>query len=110
MGTGNRESRRGKEEGSRGSCWNMEDGEDLSVCNSKCNKTPPCIDSYSAGECPGTVFGTPSHMRQLFSTSESGPSTVGGIPPEREKEISWSLTTSDAALQARSDGSPSLQP
>jgi hypothetical protein len=110
VGTGNRESGRGEEEGSRGSCWNVEDGKDLRVCNPECNKTPPCIDSYSAGERAGTVFGTPSHMRQLFLTSESGPSAVGGIPPEREKEISWSLTTSDAALQARSNGSPSLQP
>jgi hypothetical protein len=110
VGTGNRESGRGEEEGSRGSCWNVEDGKDLSACNSKCNKTPPCIDSYSAGEHAGTVFGTPSYMRQLFLTSESDLSTVGGIPPEREKEISWSLTTSNAALQARSDGSPSLQP
>jgi hypothetical protein len=110
VGMGNSESGRGEEEGSSGSCWNIEDGKDLSVCNSKCNKTPPCIDSYSAGEHAGTVFRTPSHMRQLFSTSESDLSTVGGIPPEREKEISWSLTTSDAALQARSNGPPSLQP
>jgi hypothetical protein len=49
-------------------------------------------------------------MRQLFSTSESDPSAVGGIPPEREKEISWSLMTSNEALQARSNRSPSLQP
>jgi hypothetical protein len=35
VGTGNRESGRGKEEGSRGSCRNVEDGKDLSICNSE---------------------------------------------------------------------------
>jgi hypothetical protein len=57
----------------------------------------------------GTLLETPLLTRQLF-LKESDLAAVGVILPEREKEISWFLTTSDAAPHARSDGLPSLQP
>jgi hypothetical protein len=40
---------------------------------------------------------------------ESDLVTVGEISPERAKEISWSLTASDTAPDARSNGPPSLK-
>jgi hypothetical protein len=58
-GKGNRESGWNEEKGNKGSDWNVDDGKDLSVINLKCNKTPPCIDSYSAVANAGTLLGTP---------------------------------------------------
>jgi hypothetical protein len=94
--------------GNKGSDWNVDDGKDLSVFKLECNKTPPCIDSYSAVANAGTLVGTPPLTRQLF-LRESDLATVGEMSPERAKEISWSLTAYDTAPGARSDGPPSLK-
>jgi hypothetical protein len=107
VGKDNRESGWNEKEGNRGRDWNGEDSKDLSLFNPKCNKTPPCIDSYSGVVAAGTLLETPPLTRQLF-LKESDLAAVGVILPEREN--SWSLMTSDAAPHARSDGLPSLQP
>ena len=107
-GKGNRESGWNEEKGNKGSDWNVDDGEDLSVFNLKCNKTLPCIDSYSAVANAGTSLGTPPLMRQLF-LRKSDLATIVEMSPERAKEISWSLMASDTAPDARSDGPPSLK-
>ena len=88
---------------------NGEDGKDLSLFNPECNKTPPCIDSYSGVAAAGTSLEALPLTWQLF-LKESNLAAVGVILPEREKEISWSLTTSNAAPHARSNRPPSLQP
>ncbi len=56
----------------------------------------------------GTLLGIPPLTRQLFLW-KSNLATVGEMSPERVKEISWSLTASDTAPDARSNGPPSLK-
>jgi hypothetical protein len=107
-GEGNRESGWNEEKGNKGSVWNVDDGKDLSVFNLKCNKTPPCIDSYSAVANTGSLLGTPPLTRQLF-LRESNHATVGEMSPEKAKEISWSLMASDTAPDARSNEPPFLK-
>ncbi len=109
-GCGNAESGWNMEEGKRGSDGNVEEGEDLCVINSKCNKTPIVIDSYPPVAMDiGTLSETPPPMRQLFPRELD--LTVDALgPQERVNKISWSPMTSAAAPQAMGNGPLTLRP